>query len=158
MNPFDYRNQQFGERTTSDLALEASAEGRQRDGEMADFANQIEDFLTRQVGQLETTIDRCQEILRREHELEVRREGDLDRIEQETIRLAEAWLRLELEQRHAVGPVAAVAGPAVVQSVVGVGQDPNGQQERSAPATHELAVRQFQQMRREIGKHARKTN
>jgi hypothetical protein len=142
------------------------------------FADRVEDFLLRQVDRVELTIEQCQEILARETDLkelwkriehdrgrlEQDRQEDLMLIEQEAMRLVQAWLKLESEQRHE----SSVSGPVIasVARTPGPGSDSAsgvaGQEQLASYPdadrgyqTREMAVRQFQQLRREIGKHAR---
>jgi hypothetical protein len=157
---------------------------------LRDITARIETFLLRQMERLERTLEQWpaapsvgSESLQRMMEdfeyckktWEVERTRELERIQQDSARLADCWLKLEAEQRRALserqplpGKQASLAVPQSIAEAYGLGKKSKKKTDEAISAEHksggngadsttpELDLLEFQQLKREIQKHIRR--
>lgn len=152
------------------------------------IADRMEDFLLGQILRLETAMQACSlpedsthrgisgELQEERARWEAERQHELQRLQEETDRLTEAWERVEAEQRRLLGERESMRAQSRVarshalgsalpgdpeEALAACGRYRPGEAARETvlddePLTAEMAAMQFQQLRREIQKHARR--
>lgn len=171
-----------------------SASVRNGANRLRDIAERIEGFLAEQIGRLEETMEGApdapppvhmarrttQYVEEERRRWETEKQRERERIQSDGVRLAEAWQRVEMEQRRllaqrsAMGsspvesrepPLAPGDSAADLDAVSPVARQHHGPAAADLvpvmdepPLTPESAILQFQQLRREMQQHSRREN